>query len=412
MFMMWWDRELIRRLEEREIQVLLYQRYVDDVDHITRQRMIGYEAEEEGEKEARANEEVRSVADGIHESIQVTTDYPSKNPDKKIPMLDLKAWLQEIEGRTWVMYEYYHKDLASRDVIHARSAMPLHMKRTILAQEVLRILRNCSRRLQWENVCKHVQYFCARMQYSGHSPEMRAQVVKSALHAYDRMVQRDENGEVPFHRPKEWKKEERMKSRRARRRDWFRGRKNEKESVLFIPVTPGGELKRRFMRIIQEAKIQISVVEKTGVSMKQKLQRSDPFKREMCRKPNQCMVCLGNNLGKCREESVTYQITCSECASCYIGETSRNGFARGLEHRTALRRKERTSPLYQHSRDVHDSRAVQFTMEITGSYRTSALRRQLAESIDIQETSDEVLLNRRDEWRQVLLPRVGIYQDR
>ena len=341
----------------------------------------------------------------------VTTDYPTKYPDKKIPMLDLKAWLQEIEGRTWVMYEYYHKNLASRDVVNARSAVPQHMKRTILTQEVLRIFRNCSWKLPWEDVCKHVQNFCARMQYSGHSQQMRAQVVQSALHAFDRMVQRDESGEVPFHRPKEWKKEERVRSRRARRRDWFRGRKNKNESVIFVPVTPGGELKRRYMRIIQEAKIGISVVEKTGVSMKQKLQRSDPFSSEKCRKQNQCMVCLGSSVGKCREESVTYQISCSECESCYVGESSRNGFARGLEHRAALRRKDHTSPLYQHSRDVHGDRSVQYSMKITGSYRKSALRRQLAESIDIQETAEEVLLNRRDEWRHVQLPRVGIHHE-
>ena len=108
---------------------------------------------------------------------------------------------------------------------------------------------------------------------------------------------------------------------------------------------------------------------------------------------------------------MTYQISCSECESCYNGESSRNGFARGLEHRAALRRKDHTSPLYQHSRDVHGDRSVQYSMKITGSYRKSALRRQLAESIDIQETSEEVLLNRRDEWRHVQLPRVGIHHE-
>ena len=141
-------------------------------------------------------------------------------------ILDLKVWLQT-EGQTWILYEFYHKALASRDVVHARSAMPMHMKRTILTQEVLRVLRNCSRRLPWEEVCTHVENYCARMQFSGHSLEMRSQVVRSALHAYDTMVQRDESGEVPFHRPKTWKKEERVTRRRNRRRYWFRGRKKE-----------------------------------------------------------------------------------------------------------------------------------------------------------------------------------------
>ena len=181
--------------------------------------------------------------------------------------------------------------------------------------------------------------------------------------------------------------------------------------MLFVSATPGGELKRRFMKIIQEAKVGIAVVEKTGTTMKQTLQRSNPFKQEKCRKARMCMVCLGNSGGKCREESVTYEIMCGECESRYIGETSRNGITRGLEHRAALQKKDPTSPLYQHSRDVHQSRQVHFSMKVTGTYRKSALRRQLAESVEIQETPEENLLNRRDEWRQILLPRITVCQD-
>ena len=85
------------------------------------------------------------------------------------------------------MYEFYHKDVASRAVINARPAMPLKTMTTILTQEVLRVLMNCRRHLPWEEVSKHVEEYCARMQFSGHSMKMRGRVVRSALNAYDKI---------------------------------------------------------------------------------------------------------------------------------------------------------------------------------------------------------------------------------
>ena len=40
-FMCWWDRELIERAEEEGIQMLLYTRFVDDIDTITRKPELG-----------------------------------------------------------------------------------------------------------------------------------------------------------------------------------------------------------------------------------------------------------------------------------------------------------------------------------------------------------------------------------
>ena len=39
---------------------------------------------------------VKAVANEIHQSIQVTTDYPSKNPSNKMPILDLRVWLASL----------------------------------------------------------------------------------------------------------------------------------------------------------------------------------------------------------------------------------------------------------------------------------------------------------------------------
>ena len=69
--------------------------------------------------------------------------------------------------------------------------MPWKDKRTILTQEILRVLKNCSRRLPWEEVCTHVETYCSRMQFSGYDKRFRTQVVQSALSAYDKMLEKD-----------------------------------------------------------------------------------------------------------------------------------------------------------------------------------------------------------------------------
>ena len=121
------------------------------------------------------------------------------------------------------------------------------------------------------------------------------------------------------------------------------------------------------------------------------------------------MVCSGGDGGGgCRNESVTYEVECSEYRRKYIGETSRNGFARGLEHRAALHNKDPNSTLYQHRKEKHGDKNVPFTMKVTGKFGGDALKRQLTESVLIQEGPSRDILNRRDEWRHIQLPRVTL----
>ena len=50
--------------------------------------------------------------------------------------------------------------------------------------------------------------------------------------------------------------------RRAKRNEWFKGTKKKKnETVLFVPTTPGGELRKRYLEKIEEAKSKIAVAE-------------------------------------------------------------------------------------------------------------------------------------------------------
>ena len=91
---------------------------------------------------------LQSVGNAIHPSIQLEIGYPSKHVNGKIPLLDLKIWIEERREGCRVAQEHYQKDVSLKSVLHAASALSWSTKRTVLTQETLRVLLNCSRDLR------------------------------------------------------------------------------------------------------------------------------------------------------------------------------------------------------------------------------------------------------------------------
>ena len=404
--MAWWDREMIDKLEREGVEVLLYSRYVDDIN--TALRCSGSELHDAGLPNDETNMQLfQRLANTIHPSIQVTIDYPTNHHDAKLPSLDLKLWTEQRNNHTVIVHEHYCKDVASKAVINARSAVPWKNKRTILTQEILRILRNCSIDLPWERVSEHVTEFTARMQYSGYSQEFRAEVVKSALHAYDQMKARDNAGDEPMYRPREWRRVERAEARRDKRGSWFRGKESANETVVFIPATPNSELRRRYVEVINRSGVGIAVAEVPGTTLKQVLQKSD-VEGGGCGEEN-CLTCKEGGGGKrCRREGVVYRIKCTECDDSYVGETAGNAYTRGLQHADALRRGHSSSALHAHSCNKHADAPTppQYNMEVVAVYAGDATKRQIAEALLIEHTPSDQRINRKEEFTRCHVPRV------
>ena len=113
-------------------------RYIEGELVIMLRKIVGDTARDDDE---RLFQLLQDVANSIHDSIQVTIDYPSRYENRKIPTLDLKVWVGERNGLPWIMHEHYMKPMATIAVINSRSAIS---KRTVLTQEALRIILNCS----------------------------------------------------------------------------------------------------------------------------------------------------------------------------------------------------------------------------------------------------------------------------
>ena len=81
------------------------------------------------EADERAMRLFQSVANSIHPSIEMEIDCPSRHQDCKLPILDLKVWIErkerdrqpQIENR--VLQEFCSKEFSSMSVVNARSAL-------------------------------------------------------------------------------------------------------------------------------------------------------------------------------------------------------------------------------------------------------------------------------------------------
>lgn len=340
--------------------------------------------------------------------IQLESDDPSHHEDRKIPILDVKVWVEEVaDNQQLILHEFYQKEVATKAVVNARSSLPMKTKRTILTQEALRIILRCSPHLPWTTVANHLSNFNKRLQYSGYDHLFREQIARSALRAYQRILDRDKKGEQPLYRKSEWKAAAREKNKMAKKNNWFK--KGGYESVVFIPATPKSELKKTYDTIIGESDVKIRVVEKSGKTLKQVLHKTNPFPKPKCNDPNQCLVCSNQEgKGNCRKENITYNIQCTECNSRYIGETARNAYSRGMEHIKALNKKDKNSVLHRHNVEAHEGTTPRYYMSVSGCHDT-ALTRQLTEAIQINNTPN--VINNKSEWASQSTVRVQLTCD-
>lgn len=90
----------------------LHERYVDDTNVATKSTPIGarYHEERIVITEAAINEDqdipddertmklIQAIANTIHPSIRMTIDYPSRYEEGKVPMFDIKMWIEELNG--------------------------------------------------------------------------------------------------------------------------------------------------------------------------------------------------------------------------------------------------------------------------------------------------------------------------
>ena len=286
------------------------------------------------------------------------------------------------------------KSVASVALIDARSTIPWKSKRTILVQQTLRILRNCSEDLPWDITKKHLDQMMRRMQYSGYNQKFRYEVLTSAFNGFEKMKEKDENGEQPLYRSKQWRKEERRIEKESKKKNWYKN--GGYDSVIFVPCTQESKLMKKLQEDINDSKLKIKVIEKAGSTLGDILRTSDPRKENKCDRTD-CPICTKEGKGNCRSLSVNYKLTC-ECESVYIGTTTRSAYVRGKEHEKYLIKKDENSDMWRHCKEKHNGEIKKFRMDVIDTFKQDPMLRQVTESVRISHTDKTLLMNRKEEY--------------
>jgi hypothetical protein len=168
-----------------------------------------------------------------------------------------------------ILYEFYRKEMVSRLLILARSAMSARVKRATMIQDAIRILKNTSMCVLWERISEMFSDFSLRMKESGYPEKYRENVILSAS---EKMVEQDRAGTKPLHRENSWKKEERKLEKERKKINWFRSNRGQKYHFpIFCPITPGGRLAERWRKVVMDVgvgtngEVNAKVVEQGGI---------------------------------------------------------------------------------------------------------------------------------------------------
>lgn len=102
-------------------------------------------------------------------------------------------------------------------------------------------------------------------------------------------------------------------------------------------------------------------------------------------------------------------MTCVGCGNKYYGETGRNTYSRAREHvRKLNERNEEDSALWRHCEEKHSVEEQAFRFDVIQTYKQDAMLRQISESVLVNRTNENEIMNGKTEWDQPRVPRITI----
>ena len=241
--------------------------------------------------------------------------------------------------------------------------------------------------------------------------------MNGGIKAYLKCISNQQLKGTPLHRPRDW---EGRRSRRNRD-NWFQPTEvnNVYSSVIFVPAAPGSTLVK-MLQELEERNVQgrahrVKFVEKAGISVKNILSKNYPWSVKKCEDSGcfQCSTCP-TPLFSCRKPGIGYRISCLKCdetgvTSVYEGESSKCGFARGKKHLEELESACKSNCMVIHNTIHHDSPTeMNFQMKIIKTFH-SPMDRHINESVRINNSEADVIMNSGSEWRSNRIPRATFH---
>ena len=108
--------------------------------------------------------------------------------------------------------------------------------------KAIRILKNCSQHIEWEECKSHLEYFAKRLSFSGYDVQYRYNVLKTACEKFNKMKLEFNINEKFFQNLIE--KRNSTPNKEKKKKNWF-NKSGKYKSVMFVDATPNSELKNR-----------------------------------------------------------------------------------------------------------------------------------------------------------------------
>ena len=271
---------------------------------------------------------------------------------------------------------------------------------------------------------KYVQ----KMKNSGHDEKMRREVIDEGVKRYREQVNKDDRGEQPLYRSCHDDRVVRKEQKVYKRRNWYRQKKDKRRSkealgdkddnklqaVIPVPYTKNGALLKLFKKRAASSGIDVKFVEKSGYSLQNQLEKSDPFRGPTCGRPD-CFPCREGEGTDCESRGPVYEIrclddACRDLAPRYHGESGRNAFTRGLDQAKGYAKGDKANTMVKHANEDHDGRKdVKFAMSVIRTFKRDNIRRMIFEAIKIVR-NEGLVMNSKAEYKQALLPLMMVHR--
>ena len=88
-----------------------------------------------------------------------------------------------------------------------------------------------------------------KLKNSGYGYKFRKEILLSTLSGYKKIQEAATEGTRPLYRSRSWRKEERLKKKILKKKNWLG---NFWKSIIFVPFTPGSKLKKRLQQMEEQ----------------------------------------------------------------------------------------------------------------------------------------------------------------
>ena len=291
----------------------------------------------------RMAKETNKAMNSIYPFLKFTVETEEDFQNGRLPTLDCELWMEPAQGqkRQKLNFSFFQKSMKTPFVVMKDSAMGQSQKISILSNDLLRRLSNCSETVEMSEKVQIIDDYTETLSVSGYEENEIKEIIESGLTGFVRKVERLRKAGVPFHRPATMTLQGRIKKKLLEKTNWYKQKPKEKRgetkkqssrkvtpsseentavSVMFCPQTPHGELAKRLReadrKLKEVTKDDVKIVERAGTKLRFLLHKSNPFddSTSKCDRES-CLICE-NPLNKkygCRKRNITYMTVCLRC---------------------------------------------------------------------------------------------------